>query len=373
MKIGLYDPFLDTLGGGEKYFLTIVEEATRIPGAKVTVFSPRKPDVTSWKRLNVHIDANAFAWVLAGDDVVTEQSRDLDLLVTMSDDVPVLNHARRAVAMVQFPFCPRDSPIYRARALVASALGRARAPSALASYDLFLCNSEFTRSYIARRLGIDAMILAPPVDPPRTRTLPKKNMILAIGRFHQARQHHDKHQEVLIRAFTELHASFDGSPDWELHLVGAADDTPSTRRWLEQLFSLAQDADVHFHLNADAAELAELLATSSLFWHATGYREQTRRHPERLEHFGIATAEAMLCGAVPLVVPVGGQPEIVTDGINGRHWTTVPELVARTQELIRNPERAEQLRLAAQQHARLYGKERFLAAVREQVLQPTIP
>jgi glycosyltransferase involved in cell wall biosynthesis len=372
VKIGLYDPFLETLGGGEKYFLTIVEEATRIPGAELTVFSPRKPDVTSWKRLNLHIDADAFTWAFAGEHELTEQSRGLDLLVTMSDDIPVLNHARRAVAMVQFPFRPRDSPIYRARALLAAALGRARARSALASYDLFLCNSEFTRSHIARRLGIDAMILAPPVDPPPIPTLPKKNTILAIGRFHQARQHHDKHQEVLIRAFTELQTSFNGSLDWELHLVGAADDTPPTRRWLEQLFSLAQDANVHFHLNAEAAELAELLATSSLFWHATGYGEQTRRHPERLEHFGIATAEAMLCGAVPLVVPVGGQPEIVTDGVNGRHWTTVPELVARTEELIQHPERAEQLRRAAKQHAKLYSKKRFLAAVREHVLQPAI-
>jgi glycosyltransferase involved in cell wall biosynthesis len=272
--------------------------------------------------------------------------------------------------MVQFPFCPRDAPMYRARALVGSALGRARARPALDSYDLFLCNSKFTRFYVVRRLGVDAMILAPPVDPPTIPALPKTNAILAIGRFHQARQHHDKHQEVLITAFTELQASFSSSLDWELHLVGTADDTPSTRRWVEHLVSLAQHADVHFHLNAGAAELAELLATSSLFWHATGYGEQTRRHPERLEHFGIATAEAMLCGAVPLVVPAGGQPEIVTDGINGRHWTTVAELVARTDDLIQHPDQAEQLRRAAQQHAKTYNKERFLAAVREHVLQP---
>ena len=370
MKIGLYDPFLDTLGGGEKYFLTIVEGAARISGAELTVFSPRRPDVSAWERLNVHVDADAFTWAAAREEVITEQSRDLDLLVTMSDDIPVLNHARRAVAMVQFPFCPRDSPIYRARALLASALGRARARPALDSYDLFLCNSEFTRGYIARRLGVDAMILAPPVDPPTIPALPKTNSILAIGRFHQGRQHHDKHQEVLIRAFTELQASFSGSLGWELHLVGAADDTPSTRRWLEQLFALGQGADVHFHVNAEAAELAELLATSSLFWHATGYGEQTRRHPERLEHFGIATAEAMLCGAVPLVVPAGGQPEIVTDNVNGRHWSTVPELVAGTQELIEHPDQAQQLRRAAQQRAKTYSKARFLNAVREHVLQP---
>ncbi len=132
--------------------------------------------MSAWERLNVHVDADAFTWAAAGadEDVVTEQSGDLDLLVTMSDDVPVLNHARRAVATVQFPFCPRDSPIYRARALLASALGRARARPALDSYDLFLCNSEFTRGYITRRLGVDAMILAPPVDPPPIPAFPRR-------------------------------------------------------------------------------------------------------------------------------------------------------------------------------------------------------
>jgi glycosyltransferase involved in cell wall biosynthesis len=373
VKIGLYDPFLEALGGGEKYFLTIVEEAARVPDAKLTIFSPRRPDVKLWERLNVHVEADAFTWSPADEDMITEQSHELDLLVTMTDDIPVLNHARRAVAMVQFPFCPRDSPRYRARAFLASALGRARARRSLDSYDVFLCNSEFTRSYIARRLGVDALILAPPVDPPPIPALPKTRTILAVGRFHRARQHHDKHQEVLIEAFNELQVSLGNGPDWELHLVGTADDTPSTKRWLEQLFSLALNANVHFHVNAEAAELAELLATSPLFWHATGYGEQTRRHPERLEHFGIATAEAMLCGAVPLVVPAGGQPEIVTDGVNGRHWTTVPELVARTQALIQNPQQADRLRRAAKQQAERYSKQRFLASVREHVLRPTIP
>lgn len=367
MKIGLYDPYLDALGGGEKYLLVIAEEAARMPGTRLILFSPHQPDVHAWERLNVSLDAGAFEWVAADDQVVTEQSRDLDLLVTLSNDVPVLNQARRAVAMVQFPTRARDAPRERARSLLARLLGRSRAEEALGSYDLFICNSEFTRQHIARRLGVRAMIVAPPVNPPLVPGLKKEPRILSVGRFYRGEHH--KHQEVLIGAFAELRSSFAGAANWELHLVGGADQLPSTQRWLQELYSLAGGEPVHFHVNADAATLGKLYATSSLFWHATGYGERPRRHPERLEHFGIATVEAMMCGAVPIVVPLGGQAEIVLDGVNGRHWRTVGELVNRTKELIQDPNQTEALRATAREHARPYGKARFLAEIREHVLR----
>ena len=366
-KIGLYDPYLEALGGGEKYILVMAEEAARMPGAHLVLFSPHRPDVHAWERLNVFLEPGDFEWVAADDQVVTEQSRDLGLLVTMSNDVPVLNHARRAVAMVQFPTRARDAPLERARSSLARALGRSRAGEALGSYDLFICNSEFTRDHIKRRLGVHAMVLAPPVDPPLAQGLKKERRILSVGRFYRGEHH--KHQEVLIRAFAELRSSFAEAANWELHLVGGAEHHPSTQRWLEELYSLARGAPVHLHVNADAATLGKLYATSSLFWHATGYGERARRHPERLEHFGIATVEAMMGGAVPLVVPLGGQAEIVRDGVNGRHWRSVGELVTRSHELIQNPSRAEALRATAREHARPYGKDRFLAEIREHVLK----
>ncbi len=367
VDIGLYNPYLAALGGGEKYFLSVLEEAARIQRARLTVFSPQEPDVRSWERLNIFVARDRFMWIPADDAVVTARSRELDLLVTMSNDVPVLNHARRGVAMVQFPTRARDTPMERARAALAGAVGRRRAPAALASYQLFLCNSEFTREHIRRRLGVGATIVAPPVDPPLVAGLQKQRRILAVGRFHKGE--HDKHQEVLVRAFAQLPESFAQRAGWELHLVGGAEDTPSTRRWLEELRSLARGVPVHFHVNAGRDALAELYATSSLFWHATGYGEDARRHPERLEHFGIATAEAMFCGAVPLVVPLGGQAQIVTDGVTGRHWHTMGELVARTSELIEDADRAQTLRANGQAEARRYGKPRFAAEVRRYVLE----
>ena len=53
-----------------------------------------------------------------------------------------------------------------------------------------------------------------------------------------------------------------------------------------------------------------------------------------MEHFGITTVEAMAHGCVPVVVRLGGQLEIVQDGVNGRLWGSLGELVAITRELM---------------------------------------
>jgi glycosyltransferase involved in cell wall biosynthesis len=368
MRIGLYNPFLPALGGGEKYFLAILEEAVRVPGAEVELYAAEAPDPAAWERLNIRVAADAFTAVVADSDGVTARSGDLDLLVAFTNDVPPRSHARRSAAMVQFSVVARERPRARLRAAAAGLLGRRRAPAALRSYDLFLVNSEFTRGWTRRRLGVEATVLAPPADPPRRAAdgapgEERGREILAVGRVF--REEHDKRQDVLISAFRQLHAL-----DWELHLVGGADERPQTRERLAELRELAGDLPVHFHINASGAELAERHARASLFWHAAGYGVDPARAPERLEHFGIATAEAMLCGAVPLVFPGGGQAEVVQDGVTGLYWRTPAELAARTRGLIADPGRAATLRAAGEEHARRWGRERFGAAVGELLLEP---
>ena len=50
----------------------------------------------------------------------------------------------------------------------------------------------------------------------------------------------------------------------------------------------------------------ELRAHAAIAWHAAGYGESERRAPERFEHFGMAVAELMMSGAVPIVFDGGG-------------------------------------------------------------------
>ena len=91
------------------------------------------------------------------------------------------------------------------------------------------------------------------------------------------------------------------------------------------------------HLNATGAEVRDLYSRAALFWHATGLGEDEETHPERLEHFGISTVEAMSAGAVPVVIGRAGQLELFEDGIAGYHWQTLDELVARTGQLMADP------------------------------------
>jgi glycosyltransferase involved in cell wall biosynthesis len=360
MRIGFHNPFEGAVGGGDRYLFTMLDEAARLDGAELVVLAPRRPDPAAWERVGVSVDPSAYAWVATRPAELTERSRDLDLLVSLDADVPTASAARHSVCVIQFPFRARERRHERVLAAALRTAGRQRAPAALASYDVFLCYSDFSRRWIARRLGIEAEVLPPPVDPPeQPPSAQRERRILGVGRFFRGA--HEKRHDVLIEAFREL-----GADGWELHLAGTAREDAAP--WIERLRELAAGLAVEFHVDAPRAELLELYASSALFWHAAGFAVRDDHHPERLEHFGIVTVEAMMHGAVPLVVPAGGQAEIVRDGRTGRHWRTVDELVARTRELIDTPGRTADLRDAAAAEARRYDTARFREAVRERVL-----
>jgi glycosyltransferase involved in cell wall biosynthesis len=354
VRIGLYDPHLATLGGGERYFLTILEEALGVPGAEVSLLAPEEPDPGGWRRLGIEVEGGAFRWVRAMDREVTETSRELDLLVAMVNDVPPLSHARRSVAMVQFPHRSHMG----ARGRMLRAVRVSRAPAALASYELFLCNSEFTREHIRARLGVDAVIVAPPVDVPSSVANEREPLILSVGRFFS--DWHSKNQHVLVEAFAEL-----GAPGWSLVLAGGADDPA----YVERVRRAAEGLPVELRLDVPRDELLDLQSRAALFWHAAGYGQDARRHPERLEHFGIATVEAMAHGAVPLVYPAGGSAELVDDGRTGRWWRTPAELAELTRALIADEPERTRLAAGARAEAEQYSTEHFRNEIRTLVLR----
>jgi glycosyltransferase involved in cell wall biosynthesis len=79
-----------------------------------------------------------------------------------------------------------------------------------------------------------------------------------------------------------------------------------------------------------------LLQSAKIYWHATGFAEDETTHPERMEHFGITTVEAMAAGCVPVVINKGGHPEIIQHGVNGFLWNTREELKQYTTVLIQD-------------------------------------
>jgi glycosyltransferase involved in cell wall biosynthesis len=185
----------------------------------------------------------------------------------------------------------------------------------------------------------------------------KEPVVLSVGRFFS--DWHSKNQHVLADAFAGLDA-----PGWRLVLAGGADDPA----YVERVRRAAEGLPVELRLDVPRDELLDLYARASLFWHAAGFGQDTRRHPERLEHFGIATVEAMAHGAVPLVFPEGGSAELVQDGVSGRWWRTPEELVVRTRELIGNEDERERLSAAARSASERYSADRFRTTIRALVL-----
>ena len=152
-----------------------------------------------------------------------------------------------------------------------------------------------------------------------------------LGRFFDPKFGHSKKQHELLETFRGLYRS-GRLPGWRMAIVGGCD--AANRDYALAVRRAARGLPVDVHVNAPGALVEELLASASVYWHGAGLGEDPRRHPNRFEHFGISVVEAMAAGAVPLVFGAAGPAEIVRDGVDGRHWSTLDQLADQTVELV---------------------------------------
>lgn len=346
---GFYSSSLHVGGGGEKYFLTLVETAVAERWGTIRLLSPQPPDHEAWRRLGIEIEPSDFAWIEANDRTVSRHTLGLDVFVAMTWSTPI-SLARRSYLLVQFPsrrLYPREWDGTRKWL-------KRRVQRALLSRYSIICNSQYTARYVGEFLGRPrATVVYPPFSgaKPGAAQEEKARIILSVGRFIPM-----KRQDVLVEAFVRLR---DDPPadGWELHLVGVAERSPAGDAYLERLRAAGTDA-VHLHVDAGFAELQALYEQASVFWHAAGY--ELSDHPELQEHFGLVTVEAMSHGCIPVVFAGGGQPEIIESGVNGVLWTTIPELINRTKEVMSDTDGAgAQLRRAARESTNRFATERF--------------
>jgi glycosyltransferase involved in cell wall biosynthesis len=235
----------------------------------------------------------------------------------------------------------------------------------LDGYQTVASNSAFTQRWVRELWGRNGPVLYPPViaQPPGE----KAPVILGVGRFFPPGTGHSKRQRELVEAFRRLAAS-----GWSLHLVGGCD--AAGEAYLADVRAAAEGLEVHLHVNASGAELRGLYAQASIFWHATGLGEDERAHPDRFEHFGITTVEAMSAGVVPVVIGRAGQLELFESGRAGFHAADLDEMIAHTRTLITDPQRRAELSVAAAQAAERFERPAFAARLRalvaETVAQP---
>jgi glycosyltransferase involved in cell wall biosynthesis len=183
--------------------------------------------------------------------------------------------------------------------------------------------------------------------------LQKKKLILSVGRFDSIL--HNKRQDILLKAFKQLN-----EPSWQLVLAGGSKDQGARA---EELRAMAKGSPVTIVVNPSWDELQRLYGQAQIYWHAAGYGEDLLTQPEKAEHFGITTAEAMSAGAVPVVFAGGGQLEIVTESC-GRVWSETAELVSITRTLIASNNSRRVLAEQAMERAKDFSQEKFDYAVK---------
>ena len=195
------------------------------------------------------------------------------------------------------------------------------------------CNSSYTKSFIDKSWGINTSILYPPVELKPKKTI-KENIILHVGRFRVKNVGTEdyKKQGVMIDAFKKMIKQ--GLRNWKFVLaVSIRDDDKEV---FDQVRESAKNLPIEFIVNRNNDELWDIYSKAKIYWHASGFGEDLKKHPEYAEHFGISTVEAMGAGAVPVVIDAGGQKEIVEEGKCGFLWNSINELIEKTSKLMEN-------------------------------------
>lgn len=230
------------------------------------------------------------------------------------------------------------------------------------SYDWIVSNSQYTKQWLETYWGKreNSSVVYPPVfyqDKAQNRyhERDKKNIIVSCGRFFVAA--HSKKQLEMVEFFVHHGEIFQ---DYEYHLAGALINHPDDIEYFHKIQKIADSVDnVFLHPNCDYDELIELYKSAKIFWHATGYGVDQKKEPEKMEHFGITTVEAMSYGAVPIVIRRGGQEETVCEGENGFLWETEEECVQKTYQVIKDDMLRKKMAEKSVEFSRTYSIENF--------------
>jgi len=377
MRIGLYSPYLTAYGGGEKYIGKLAETFSK--DNDVSFIVTTKPDFKELeKRLNIDLskvniytiqsyasrlpDRMVILRKFVNSHKVSKCTNKYDLFINQEHLTPIPSLAKRSILICQIPPTPWNIRSRLTNNLLTNSIYDLR----LKSYNKVIVYSLFTKKWAEKYYQREVEVIYPPVDTDQFLPATKVNYIISVGRFFTGG--HCKKQIEMIKVFKELYTANNEIRNWEYHLVGGVSGARS-KEYVKKCREEARDYPVYFHINAPFEVLKGLYGISKIFWHATGLGEDEDKHPERMEHFGITTIEAMSAGCVPIVINKGGQPEIVRNGIDGFLWDNVKELREYTTRSVNDNMLWKQMSQSSIERSEKFGSARFSNEVAKLIKQ----
>lgn len=337
MRAAIYNPYLDTLGGGERYTMAFANVLADI-GYMVDV---------EWKtpRIKSKLE-DRFGMDLGRINFVPDIKRGdgYDVCFWLSDgSIPTLR-ARKNFLHFQHPFRGVNGK---------TLINKMK----LFRINRILCNSRFTKKFIDEEYGVNSIVIYPPVPVEKIRPRKKENIILFVGRFSQLEQ--AKNQHVLVDAFRNFYNR--GMKDWKLILMGGSE--VGVGGYIKKLKRMAEGYPIEIHESPPFRGLLEAYSKARIFWSAVGFGVDEYREPKKVEHFGITVVEAMAAGAVPIAFAAGGHKEIITEGENGFLWNKKGELLKKTIKVLGDKALYRNLSQNAIKSSLRYSFERFTSCV----------
>lgn len=347
MKIGIFDPYLDTLSGGEKYMLSAASYLVREHEVSIFWDKSKENEVkqTAFKKLGIDLSSVKFYKNIFGKNVSLIsrflESGKFDAILYLSDgSIPFVGTS--LFLHFQFPVEWVDGKSLKTRIK-------------LFFVKKIFCNSNFTKNFIDKKLKVKSDVLYPPVEL-HAKHVKKENIILHVGRLDVNSQGINyKKQDVMIDIFKKMVDL--GLKKWKFKLIIGVKDKDKEK--LNKLKEMSKGYPIELMINISNQELWDQYSKAKIYWHATGYGEDLNKYPEKAEHFGISTVEAMGAGCVPVVFNAGGQKEIIEDNKNGYLCNSIKDFMAKTTALTEDENLLQKMSVDSMERSEMFSKDRF--------------
>jgi len=308
IKVAMYDPFLDTLGGGEKYILSILEVFAEL-GYEVNIFWDKNLSKEIENRFSLQ-SIKRLKWI---DKSALKNLWSYDYFFYVTDGSYFFSGAKNNFVYAMIP----DKKLYNL-----NLINRLK----LINYK-FITHSLFTQKWL-NKFEIKSTLVTTYLDDKLINqnidSVKKEKIILSVGRFFS--HLHSKKQDEMIKAFRLLKKS--GSQFKEYKLILAGGLMKEDQKYLDDLKKLAgNDPSIIFKANVSLDKLDKLYKLATYFWHFTGYGVDEEKNPKQVEHLGITPLEAMASGCLTFCYKAGGPKELIVDGKNGFLFSDFNELI----------------------------------------------
>ncbi len=346
-KVCFYSPYLPKhFGGGEKHLFDVALEVAKKYQVYITIDQNIKKSLDEIKRdyqvfLNCSLDRINFVYSPIPNGSFFDKllwTKQFDYFYYVTDGSLFFSLAKKNILHIQVPF--KEAKTFF--------IDRVK----LKNWQIKNTNSEFTKKQVTKAWQTEVQFVHYPkveLSEIDCQKVKKQKVILHVGRFFK--QLHSKRQDVLVDIFAKLITAFPKETnDWQLVLVGSVEDESYYQEVLAKVKKINKKYSndttkkrIKLSTNVSRKELLKYYCHASIYWHATGFGVDEVKYPEKMEHFGITTIEAMASGCVPVVYGQGGQPEILGSSLKQLLWQTKDECIDATIDLIKNVQHLQSL------------------------------